>query len=709
MKPAYKQSVFEHSDTKDSSQFTIRADGKAFRLLIDGIYSDKITSCVRELSTNAFDAHQVIREEKPFYVHCPTTITPEFYVRDYGCGMDHHKIMSLYSTLFGSDKTGDNNQAGMFGLGSKTPFAYTDQFHLTCWNGETARYYSAGVGKTGVPEIHLLLEEPSSELKGVKVGFAVQNTDFGNFQTAIRNIHLGFRIPFECNVDLKPLPEPNLEGNGWTSYNESRLNGLWYVRQGCVLYPVEQSTAGLTVPSDYTYGQSRRYIMDVPIGTVEITTSREAIQYTPPVVKYLNKRFERVVEEAADRVWDKVKDIENTAEFFDKIQKIKPAFVSRKFAHPITGCTETTWHSPQEACRYVVNHHDYDGKWSYQEHHTFSTEKLKTTDAYEPTPTSVYEIQDISAFLDQDRKDRKDKEFSAQEHRRVSRHLRRWMESKEINAATFFLGVTQTDEFWHSLNPQLKRIPLTTEELLCCAPVKKEEIKSLPFIRGVSVALNQADPVPCEEIKLSQTCGWVSADIYRYKGNEISKLAKRFGLDTIYVVTAAAVKRIEEAKVPDLMDRLKEKFQEKHKIELSEWIDFLVIQRNGYFRQTETSNFFQKLLTTCPDSFKAFLKTKNPLTPIPKFSQKFWGQKLEKISGDEWEGLKALSKNDKDFFKVSSPGAIEVTELYEKLRKNSGLPSVEFLTEITSSYTKERFNQIITALHILFRTIPLED
>ena len=71
----------EHIQAQGS--FTIKATGKAFRILSDGLYSDKILAVVRELSCNAYDAHVAAGMFVPFEVHLPHALEPWFSVKDF--------------------------------------------------------------------------------------------------------------------------------------------------------------------------------------------------------------------------------------------------------------------------------------------------------------------------------------------------------------------------------------------------------------------------------------------------------------------------------------------------------------------------------------------------------------------------------------------------------------------------------------------------
>ena len=51
-----KTNTVQRSGVKSESKFKIKATGKAFRILSDGLYSDKVRAIIRELSCNAFDS-----------------------------------------------------------------------------------------------------------------------------------------------------------------------------------------------------------------------------------------------------------------------------------------------------------------------------------------------------------------------------------------------------------------------------------------------------------------------------------------------------------------------------------------------------------------------------------------------------------------------------------------------------------------------------
>lgn len=264
--------------TGERSDFTIAANGKAFRILIDGLYSNKIQAVTREIWSNAADSHIAAgTPELPFHVTVPTTLDPTFRVRDFGVGLAHRDVMDLYTRIFESSKETTNEQTGQLGLGSKSPFAYTDTFSVMAYDGETKRIYIANIAGTGVPSITHVSTVECDEPRGLEVSFPVQRADIQTFHREAQWISLGFDVkPTIEGMELK-MPAARMSGTNWTIYpangfGETRARNL--IRQGVACYPSND----ITVPG---LDGAWTTIIDVPIGTADVTASREALSYTP--------------------------------------------------------------------------------------------------------------------------------------------------------------------------------------------------------------------------------------------------------------------------------------------------------------------------------------------------------------------------------------------------------------------------------------------
>lgn len=286
----------ETSGTLESTTFSIKADAKAFKILIDNLYSDKITSIIRELWTNAYDAHKLADIiETPFDCALPSSFEPFFAVRDFGVSMTHKEVMEVYSVVFESTKDKDNLQVGSFGLGSKSPWAYADTFTLECWLDGRKRTYSAYMNSASVPQIDLMAEEESDEQKGVRVSFPVDSGDYVKFKDAAKSVARGFYVLPKINGEYcaSEMPDPVAKGKDWVAYKKFSIKGI-YARQGCVLYPISYNSVIKNVDEECKLLISSEIIIDFPIGDIAITPSREAIQYTPETCKNIAKRAEEI-------------------------------------------------------------------------------------------------------------------------------------------------------------------------------------------------------------------------------------------------------------------------------------------------------------------------------------------------------------------------------------------------------------------------------
>ena len=76
-------------------------NSKAFRVLSDTLYQNKIGSIVREISCNALDGHIANgNRDVPFTIHMPDAFEPWFSVRDYGIGLSPDAMAEVFTKYF---------------------------------------------------------------------------------------------------------------------------------------------------------------------------------------------------------------------------------------------------------------------------------------------------------------------------------------------------------------------------------------------------------------------------------------------------------------------------------------------------------------------------------------------------------------------------------------------------------------------------------
>ena len=115
----------------ETKTVSIETSPAAVKIMTENLYSDVPLAVVRELCTNAMDANRKAgKPENDFIVHFPTKAAPYFSVEDHGIGMTKEEVLYVYTTFFKSTNSDNNDNTGMYGLGSKAPLAYIKRLLL---------------------------------------------------------------------------------------------------------------------------------------------------------------------------------------------------------------------------------------------------------------------------------------------------------------------------------------------------------------------------------------------------------------------------------------------------------------------------------------------------------------------------------------------------------------------------------------------------
>jgi hypothetical protein len=251
-----------------SKRFTMATTAVSLRLTIEGMYSDKVTAVIRELISNADDSQRDAgRSDVPIKIHLPTELEPHFSVRDYGTSMTDEKVWNVYTEVFNSDR-GSDQYTGGFGLGSKSPFAIGDSFVATAYLDGEARVYVASYDNDGFPELHLVSQTPTDEPDGFEVSVTPPESLRSQFAPKTRQVLRGLTVPPVTNTGLV-ADQPVLSGDGWSVFETNTYSNYVAVRQGVVIYPTNVYSR--------IFNQGYELVVDVPIDSVEVATSREAV------------------------------------------------------------------------------------------------------------------------------------------------------------------------------------------------------------------------------------------------------------------------------------------------------------------------------------------------------------------------------------------------------------------------------------------------
>lgn len=291
MKTATEPTYVETSNVGQVQRASIRASATMFNLLSKQIYSNFYVAIWRELVANAVDAQKINGDRRRPIVTVPSALEPYAKVRDFGTGMSHDFMMNRFMQ-FGdaSTKETSNDFIGGFGIGSKAPLAYTEQYSVKCFQDGKVRVYSIFKDDEGCPSIAFLSESDTTEPDGVEVGFPVRQEDIHKFSdSVVETLQYFDPLPELDNTALELNPiEYDAKGDKW-GLRVRTTNGVRHgpkVIIGGVAYPLDPSQIG------WDYKNLRNFTsmgLDIflDIGEAEIAASRESVVHDDKLLKKL--------------------------------------------------------------------------------------------------------------------------------------------------------------------------------------------------------------------------------------------------------------------------------------------------------------------------------------------------------------------------------------------------------------------------------------
>lgn len=327
-----------------SGSFSIAMNGKAFRVLSDTMYQDKIGSIMREISCNALDSHVMAgTPDKAFTLHLPDAFEPWVSFRDYGIGLSPEAVQTVFCVYFQSTKDQSNDAVGAFGLGAKTPFSYTDQFNVTSVYNGRKYMYSAFINGDGIPEIQLMAETETDEHNGVEIKIGVEPKDFQAFikaaQTQLRFFPVKPEVVNYRNGEtfkFEDAPEALFETDTIKIFKSNTYGrAAMHIIQGPVGYPLDVTQIESHLSKED--GQFLRTINEIGanlyfnIGEIGVTASREGVEYKGITIDSLKKR---IAEAHADVVKWIEGEISTLPNVYEKVRFIND---NQTFRSIITG------------------------------------------------------------------------------------------------------------------------------------------------------------------------------------------------------------------------------------------------------------------------------------------------------------------------------------------------------------------------------------
>lgn len=284
-------------------------------LLTSNLYSKPLESFLRETVANAYDSHMEAGTDEHILllIQDSSYKTYTISIRDYGVGVSPERFEKIYRNIGSSTKRDSNDYIGMFGIGRFSCLSCADVANITSYYNRKKYSYLMYKNGGGI-NIDKMSETEGDFRNGLEVSikkFIYLDSDWAK---AIYHLCLFDKLHITYqggNYFLQNLVSQFNERK-ITNFNAfSRCSLLSknknYFKVGNVLYDMEGS-----VDLETRDG----LIINLPIGSVDITPNREALQYTDYTNRTINQKVVETKRELQDIVNTHIKGDISMSEFF---------------------------------------------------------------------------------------------------------------------------------------------------------------------------------------------------------------------------------------------------------------------------------------------------------------------------------------------------------------------------------------------------------
>lgn len=292
----------ENSSHLEEQFFSIQDQSMIFEILRNKMYSNPIAAICREISCNARDAHREVGKANiPIHIHLPNVSEPFYKIKDFGPGISPDRMSNIFIKYTASTKRGDNIQTGGFGLGAKTPFAYSDTFSIiTNYNGKKYNYICF-IDETKIGKLSLVSESNTSEENGTEIIIPIKKYDFGQFadQTEYCTRHWDVRPIIKGGKITWTSVKELMRGDNWLFCNTMSWNRDVKLIIDGIEYPLELSSIKLHSIADIRLIENARGHLFIyfNVGELSLSANREQVYLDKPTQTKIANRFTSIVEE----------------------------------------------------------------------------------------------------------------------------------------------------------------------------------------------------------------------------------------------------------------------------------------------------------------------------------------------------------------------------------------------------------------------------
>ena len=309
--PTTTTTTFKQSQRFDSVSFGIDQEDMSHicKLLRSNIYSDKILAVIREYTANAIDAQvEAGNGDRPISVTLPNALNLAFKVRDYGTGLSEEDVQTVYSKYGKSTKRKSNLAIGEKGLGSKSGFAYGDNFLIRSFQNGTVTLYNAFIDPSQVGQIAKLHSEATAEENGIEIEIPVNERDIQQFKNKAESTFKYFKIPPTVkgnNEYSLPTIKTIFEGSNFKFVKFADYHAGARAIMGNISYPIDVDAVNLGEDHDLKQVLNKSVLVEFNLGELETSTSREGLEYSNHTQQNIIAKARQIKDECLAEVYSK--------------------------------------------------------------------------------------------------------------------------------------------------------------------------------------------------------------------------------------------------------------------------------------------------------------------------------------------------------------------------------------------------------------------
>lgn len=302
---------------KFEKTFGIKDEAFILQILRTNTYSDPIGSICREVISNCRDSHREAgKSDIPVEVELVKDDLSESKIslvfRDFGVGLSPERVNEVYTVYGESTKRTSNEFTGGFGLGAKTPFAYTDSFSVVTIHNGVKYTYQLVIDKSEKGKV-IEVDRQLSELPNqTEVIIPIEEKDISKFTEKllysvsywdIKPKFIGFEdirfngdsvISYLANLQNQNIFYQNKFGKIVKTDNLVN-NETCIVLIDKIAYPLNFSSLKRNKLDERLDYRSKTLIIEFGNGEIDLSVSREQLYYSKKTIVKVERKITQFI------------------------------------------------------------------------------------------------------------------------------------------------------------------------------------------------------------------------------------------------------------------------------------------------------------------------------------------------------------------------------------------------------------------------------